>query len=111
MTAQFLRQKCAAQRLKNVQRCVMAPDREVALIFPFVDSLGDGAHHPHHAQQVISVGMGQKQMVQVGKGQLGIGQLTQNAVAAAGIHQQKFFCFAQGEAGIIALGHHGVAGA
>ena len=99
------------QCLDGLGQAPVAPDVELALIFAVQHQGGDLADHPHHAQNVVGVGVGHNQIVDGCRVDARLLQLHQNAVAAARVHQQHVVALMQGETGVVAAQGHGVAGA
>ena len=89
----------------------VAPDVQLSLIFAGHHQIADLAHHPDNAQQMVAMGVGHDQMTDGSVRHVCLCQLGENAVAAAGIHKDVIVAALQGEAGVVTLGHHGVAGA
>ena len=63
------------------------------------------AHHPHATQQMVSVGMGNKQVVDIFTPHTSTLQLSEHTIAPTGIHHQHCSIVAmQCEAGVVASG-------
>ena len=95
----------------RVYQLLMAVNMKSALIGSLVHAGGNHADNPDHAQDVVVVGVGHKDVVDAFQGDLLLFQGKQDAVSAAGVRKKIFSAFFQGETGVIAVDGLGVSGA
>ena len=96
---QLLRQGQPADFFEHMQCPLVAVDAEHALAGVVALLLHDGACHPHCAEDVVRVCMGEEHVVNVGQGDARLLQLGQHSVAPARVHQQVALAL-QYEAGV-----------
>ena len=104
----FLKRKRGqlAKALFNVR---VAVDMQLARVAPAQHLRADEAQHPYRAQQMVAVGMGQDDMMNIRPGDAGAFQLDEDAVAAARVAQNDAAFGFDGKAGVVAFGYDRVA--
>ena len=70
----------------DLHHLVVAIDVQMALV---ALTLCYHTYHPYYAQHVVSMGVGNEQMMDVRNGETDFAQLGENAVSSARIHQQQ----------------------
>ena len=108
-TTDFLVEHEVAHGEQGMTRLVVAINSERRLIFALVDEGRNLANHPHHTHDVVGVGVGDKQVMNVLKRNACPVQLPENAVAAARINHEQRLWRMQAETGVVAAHTHGVA--
>ena len=95
----------------DIKEFLVGADRKRAPVGASVDVLADGADHPDDAHDVIHMLVRHINGMDFIHGDTRLFKLDENAVAAAGVHEQAFPVSAEQKTRIVAAGHHGVAGA
>ena len=90
---------------------VVAIDVECALVAPVMHHGRNFANHPNGPHDVVGVAVGDKQVLNVLKGNACTMQLLENAIPSTGINHERATSCVQVETGVVATSAHGIASA
>ena len=108
-TAYFLVEHQVAHGEQGMARLIVTIDGERRLILTLVDEGRNFANHPDDTHDVVGVGVGNKQVMNILKGNACPMELPEDAVAATCIDHEQRLWRVQAETGVVAAHTHGVA--
>lgn len=109
LRGQFLGKEVGHHALEDAQHLLVAIDVDYPVAFPFRLLLQKEADDPQHTYDMVGVGMGDKDVMDEGNGDVRIFQLPQDAVAAAGVDEEGCLIVVKEKARVVATCHKGVA--
>ena len=98
-----------AHHAEDAQHFLVAIEVEASLVSALRLQADDFAYHPDDAKYMVSMGMGDEHVVNVGEVDAGILHLAQDAIATTCVNQQVVAVVLQNKTGVVALGDHCVA--
>lgn len=111
MTGEFLAYGQTGKGLDCFYKFIMTVNMQIAFILGFVHACGDHTDHPDHAENMVIMGMGHKDVMNLFQRNVLFFQGEKNAIAAAGIGKKVFIAAFHGKAGIIAVDGLGISSA
>ena len=108
-SCKFLRQCQIGYGPDGIHQCTVAINPKIPFVLLLTHLRGNHTDHPDHAQQMICMLMGQKNMMDLLHGNASILKLAHNTIAAACIYKKIFIIILNCKTSIITSGHKGIA--